>query len=66
MWAIKSGINPAKKDLMDFFLFPTEKYRTIFPTPTTDDYFLSTRTDFKTVPTDDVKGTWEEMKNSGQ
>ena len=51
---------------MDFFLFPTEKYRTVFPTPTTEDYFLSTRTDFKTVPTDDVKGTWEEMKNSGK
>ena len=66
LWAIKSGINPAKKYLMDFFLFPTEKYRTVFPTPTTEDYFLSTRTDFKTVPTDDVKGTWEEMKNSGK
>lgn len=66
LWAIKSDINPAKKYLMDFFLFPTEKYRSVFPTPTTEDYFLSTRTDFKTVPTDDVKGTWEEMKNSGK
>ena len=65
-WVGETRLNRAKKYLDAFLEYPTEKYRTVFPTPTTDDYFLSTRTDFKTVPTDDVNGTWEEMKNSGK
>ncbi|MGN1220523.1 MAG: hypothetical protein ACI4TU_06270, partial [Candidatus Cryptobacteroides sp.] len=65
-WVGETELNTAKKYLDAFLQYPTEKYRSVFPTPTTEDYFLSTRTDFKTVPTDDVNGTWEEMKNSGK
>lgn len=60
-------LDELKKDVKKKYGSLTKPYRQVHPTPTIDDYFISTKAAFDVVDdTDNAQDTWREMVDSGK
>lgn len=64
-WLDKKGFSDNVYPLSEYLRNGGKTIKVVLK-PSLKNYFKGTRTDFKSVKTDDVERTWEQMKNSGK